>query len=71
MAELYELPFFEDVLDWIKTLAKEDPESHLHVIATPERLQRWVRRCDVRQSVRSRGAATGTCESHARAAAQR
>ncbi|MDN3285844.1 hypothetical protein QWL27_08710 [Streptomyces thermocarboxydus] len=43
MAELYELPFFEDVLDWIKTLAKEDPESHLHVIATLERLQRWVR----------------------------
>ena len=33
MAELYELRFFEDVLDWIKTLAKEDPESHLHVIA--------------------------------------
>lgn len=35
----YELRFFEDVLDWIKTLAKEDPESHLHVIAALERLQ--------------------------------
>ncbi|MGA5118771.1 type II toxin-antitoxin system RelE/ParE family toxin [Streptomyces pseudogriseolus] len=38
-AELYELRFFEDVLDWIKTLAKEDPESHLHVITALERLQ--------------------------------
>ncbi|MEY9842338.1 addiction module toxin RelE [Streptacidiphilus sp. EB103A] len=27
------------MLDWIKTLAKEDPESHLHVIAALERLQ--------------------------------
>lgn len=25
--------------DWIKTLAKEDPDSHLHVIAALERLQ--------------------------------
>ncbi|MHA6758711.1 type II toxin-antitoxin system RelE/ParE family toxin [Streptacidiphilus sp. PAMC 29251] len=39
MGEPYELRFFEDVLDWIKTLAKEDPESHLHVIAALERLQ--------------------------------
>ncbi|MGW4239359.1 type II toxin-antitoxin system RelE/ParE family toxin [Streptomyces sp. NPDC004749] len=39
MAETYELRFFEDVLDWIKTLAKEDPDSHLHVIAALERLQ--------------------------------
>ncbi|MFF9333836.1 type II toxin-antitoxin system RelE/ParE family toxin [Streptomyces albogriseolus] len=39
MAELYELRFFEDVLDWIKTLAKDDPESHLLVIAALERLQ--------------------------------
>ncbi|MDN3266196.1 type II toxin-antitoxin system RelE/ParE family toxin [Streptomyces sp. MA15] len=28
-----------DVLDWIKTLAKEDPESRLHVTAALERLQ--------------------------------
>lgn len=27
------------MLDWIKTLAKEDPDSHLHVIAALERLQ--------------------------------
>ena len=39
VAEPYELRFFEDVLDWIKTLAKEDPDSHLHVIAALERLQ--------------------------------
>ncbi|MFD1657600.1 type II toxin-antitoxin system RelE/ParE family toxin [Streptomyces caeni] len=39
MAEPCELRFFEDVLDWIKTLAKEDPDSHLHVIAALERLQ--------------------------------
>lgn len=39
MGEPYELRFFEDVLDWIKTLAKEDADSHLHVIAALERLQ--------------------------------
>ncbi|WP_105972242.1 type II toxin-antitoxin system RelE/ParE family toxin [Streptomyces geranii] len=39
MAGPYELRFFEDALDWIKTLAKEDPDSHLHVIAALERLQ--------------------------------
>ncbi|MEW1872075.1 type II toxin-antitoxin system RelE/ParE family toxin [Streptomyces caelestis] len=39
VTEPYELRFFEDVLDWIKTLAKEDPDSHLHVIAALERLQ--------------------------------
>jgi hypothetical protein len=39
VAESYELRFFDDVLDWIAALAKEDPESHLHVIAALERLQ--------------------------------
>ncbi|WP_326753507.1 type II toxin-antitoxin system RelE/ParE family toxin [Streptomyces hirsutus] len=39
MAEPYELRFFDDVLDWIKRLAKEDSDSHLHVIAALERLQ--------------------------------
>lgn len=39
VGEAYELRFFEDVLDWIKTLAKEDPDSHPHVIAALERLQ--------------------------------
>ncbi len=39
MGEPYELRFFEDVLDWIAALAKEDPDSHLHVIAALERLQ--------------------------------
>ena len=29
MAEPYELRFFEDVLDWIKRLAKEDPDTTL------------------------------------------
>lgn len=27
------------MLDWIKTLAKEDPDSHLHMTSAPERLQ--------------------------------
>ncbi|MFD7277121.1 type II toxin-antitoxin system RelE/ParE family toxin [Streptomyces sp. NPDC059862] len=35
----YELRFFADVLEWIKLLAKEDPDSHDHVIAALERLQ--------------------------------
>ncbi|MFI9582072.1 type II toxin-antitoxin system RelE/ParE family toxin [Streptomyces sp. NPDC052236] len=35
----YELRFFADVLEWIRTLAKEDPDSHDHVIAALERLQ--------------------------------
>ncbi|WP_424921638.1 type II toxin-antitoxin system RelE/ParE family toxin [Streptomyces sp. wa1] len=35
----YELRFFADVLDWIHALAKEDPDSHDHVIAALERLQ--------------------------------
>ncbi|WP_329118204.1 type II toxin-antitoxin system RelE/ParE family toxin [Streptomyces sp. NBC_01465] len=35
----YELRFFSDVLEWIQTLAKEDPDSHDHVIAALERLQ--------------------------------
>ncbi|OPC81979.1 addiction module toxin RelE [Embleya scabrispora] len=39
MGEPYELRFFTDVLDWIQRLAKEDPESHIHVIAALERLQ--------------------------------
>jgi hypothetical protein len=39
MAGKYELRFFRDVLDWINTLAKEDPDSHDHVIAALERLQ--------------------------------
>jgi hypothetical protein len=39
MPERYELRFFSDVLDWINTLAKEDPNSHDHVIAALERLQ--------------------------------
>ena len=39
MRENYELRFFSDVLDWINALAKEDPDSHDHVIAALERLQ--------------------------------
>ncbi|MEV7868978.1 type II toxin-antitoxin system RelE/ParE family toxin [Streptomyces sp. NPDC088124] len=35
----YELRFFADVLEWIQVLAKEDPDSHDHVIAALERLQ--------------------------------
>jgi hypothetical protein len=35
----YELRFFADVLEWIKRLAKEDPDNHDHVIAALERLQ--------------------------------
>lgn len=35
----YELRFFADVLEWIKLLAKEDPDSHDHVVAALERLQ--------------------------------
>jgi hypothetical protein len=35
----YELRFFADVLEWIHGLAKEDPDSHDHVIAALERLQ--------------------------------
>ncbi|SCK50808.1 type II toxin-antitoxin system RelE/ParE family toxin [Streptomyces sp. WMMB 322] len=35
----YELRFFEDVLQWINDLAKQDRESYLHVIAALERLQ--------------------------------
>ncbi|MGX1483318.1 hypothetical protein RKD45_002394 [Streptomyces griseus] len=35
----YEIRFFADVLDWIRTLAKEDPDSHDHVLAALERLQ--------------------------------
>ena len=35
----YELRFFADVLEWIHVLAKEDPDSHDHVIAALERLQ--------------------------------
>ncbi|QNE77398.1 addiction module toxin RelE [Streptomyces finlayi] len=35
----YELRFFADVLEWIQDLAKEDPDSHDHVIAALERLQ--------------------------------
>ncbi|GAA2983915.1 type II toxin-antitoxin system RelE/ParE family toxin [Streptomyces fulvorobeus] len=35
----YELRFFADVLEWIQELAKEDPDSHEHVIAALERLQ--------------------------------
>ncbi|MEV7677613.1 type II toxin-antitoxin system RelE/ParE family toxin [Streptomyces sp. NPDC088341] len=35
----YELRFFADVLEWIQVLAKEDPDSHNHVIAALERLQ--------------------------------
>ncbi|GAA4968447.1 hypothetical protein GCM10023238_40570 [Streptomyces heliomycini] len=38
------LRFFEDVLDWIKTLAKEDPDSHLHVIAAWNGSRKWARR---------------------------
>ncbi|GAB2954538.1 hypothetical protein GCM10023080_011740 [Streptomyces pseudoechinosporeus] len=39
MDDPYELRFFADVLEWIHVLAKEDPDSHDHVIATLERLQ--------------------------------
>ncbi|MFD9240209.1 type II toxin-antitoxin system RelE/ParE family toxin [[Kitasatospora] papulosa] len=39
MGSPYELRFFADVLDWIRTLAKEDPDSHDHVVAALERLQ--------------------------------
>ncbi|MEV5289843.1 type II toxin-antitoxin system RelE/ParE family toxin [Streptomyces sp. NPDC053741] len=39
MGSPYELRFFADVLDWIRTLAKEDPDSHDHVLAALERLQ--------------------------------
>jgi hypothetical protein len=39
VGEPYELRFFADVLEWIQRLAKEDPDSHLHVIAALERLQ--------------------------------
>ncbi|MFJ3687854.1 type II toxin-antitoxin system RelE/ParE family toxin [[Kitasatospora] papulosa] len=39
MGSPYELRFFPDVLDWIRTLAKEDPDSHDHVLAALERLQ--------------------------------
>ncbi|MEV2243940.1 type II toxin-antitoxin system RelE/ParE family toxin [Streptomyces sp. NPDC049970] len=35
----YEIRFFADVLEWIHVLAKEDPDSHDHVIAALERLQ--------------------------------
>ncbi|WP_242433881.1 type II toxin-antitoxin system RelE/ParE family toxin [Streptomyces sp. CB01580] len=35
----YELRFFADVLEWVQRLAKEDPDSHDHVIAALERLQ--------------------------------
>ncbi|MET8680134.1 type II toxin-antitoxin system RelE/ParE family toxin [Streptomyces sp. NPDC004647] len=35
----YELRFFSDVLEWINNLAKEDSDSHDHVIAALERLQ--------------------------------
>ncbi|MEU7076534.1 type II toxin-antitoxin system RelE/ParE family toxin [Streptomyces sp. NPDC046409] len=39
MGSPYELRFFADVLDWIRTLAKEDQDSHDHVVAALERLQ--------------------------------
>lgn len=39
MGARYELRFFTDVMDWIKLLGKEDPDSYLHVIAALERLQ--------------------------------
>jgi hypothetical protein len=41
MSTGYELRFFGDVLDWIKNLEKEDPDSHDHVIAALERLQEF------------------------------
>jgi hypothetical protein len=47
-----ELRFFSDVLDWINALAKEDPDSHDHVIAALNACRRPGRRSGGQRSGR-------------------